>query len=312
MNFFQFIFSSTEDKDKVAAGHNWIYENQYLVLKEWFPGLVSNHGAFDEVKIWVQVLNVPLNWMCTDVGVKIGRIFKGVKNVNVCKLGGALGSFIKILAVINTKEPIPRCTTIKLGDQRVRVAFRYERLINLCYYCGYLGHLERNCKKKMVDIDKDQVTDGQFGEWLKTSETFPGGRHSYASNSGDHQSPPFHNSNVEPVVSNSATPASVQQVVILGSSSDNGTGKVDLDASEDLVEDNEQNVQQNLSIMGSVVEPDIPETALMVVENTITGDDKCDVVVEWQKDGGQQATGDPPRNPHVATWKRRASMDRRL
>ncbi|CAA0841410.1 Unknown protein [Striga hermonthica] len=184
-NFFQFIFLSQEDKKKVSAGHNWMYGNQYLILKEWFHGLHSNHSCFDEITLWVQVLNVPLNWMSTEVGQKVGRIFNKVKNVIVCKFGGDVGSFLKLLVAIDLKEPIPRCTSIKLGNQKVMVAFRYEKLVNLCYYCSMIGHLDRSCSKRLRDFENNCVADGQFGEWLKTSETYAGGRSMQSDSSGE-------------------------------------------------------------------------------------------------------------------------------
>ncbi|CAA0828005.1 Unknown protein [Striga hermonthica] len=158
--FFQFIFLSQEDKKKVSAGHNWMYGNQYLILKEWFHGLHSNHSCFDEITLWVQVLNVPLNWMSTEVGQKVGRIFNKVKNVIVCKVGGDVGSFLKLLVAIDLKEPIPRCTSIKLRNQKVMVAFRYEKLVNLCYYCGMIGNLDRSCSKRLRDFVNNCVADG--------------------------------------------------------------------------------------------------------------------------------------------------------
>ncbi|GER39262.1 RNA-directed DNA polymerase (reversetranscriptase)-related family protein [Striga asiatica] len=145
-NFFQFIFASQDDKKKV--------------------------------------LNVPLNWMSTEVGIRIGKIFNGVKNVVICKIVGEQGSFIKLLVALSLKEPIPRCTSVKLGDQRVLVAFRFERLVNLCYYCRRIGHLDRGCGR-------------QYGEWLKALETYPGGRFNYASSSGEKGSHPNNHKGVQ-------------------------------------------------------------------------------------------------------------------
>ncbi|CAA0820085.1 Unknown protein [Striga hermonthica] len=124
--------------------------------------------------------------------------------------------FLKILVVVDTKEPIPRCTNVKLGDERVRVSFRYERLVDLCYYCGRIGHLDRNCGERMEDIDKKKVKEGQFGERLKTTEKFPGGRSSYASSSDVKANQPIFNSNQNPLGSECETPSSSHQDRIKG------------------------------------------------------------------------------------------------
>ncbi|CAA0823185.1 Unknown protein, partial [Striga hermonthica] len=236
-NFFQFIFASQEDKRKVVSGHNWIYENQYLILKEWFPGLHSSHKCFDEVMIWVQILNVPLNWMSTEVGMRIGQIFNRVNNVVICKMGGEQGSFIKILVALNLKEPIPRCTSVKLGEERVLVAFRYERLVNLCYYCGHIGHLHRGCKIREENIENNSVEEGLFGELLKALETFPGGRYSQTSSSGDKGNQPIQQVHPDSLVSANTTPSSK---------------KISVSSSKDLI------VEQNVD--------DMPEDSHIGVE----------------------------------------------
>ncbi|CAA0841450.1 Glycosyl hydrolase family protein [Striga hermonthica] len=98
----------------------------------------------------------------------------------------------------------------------------------------------------------------------------------------------------------------------MGSSRDNGKRKVDFDAREALVEENVHKEQQNFNIIGSSEEPNIPKSAMMEVENTIIGDKNIDDMVELQKDGGQQAIGEPLRKLHTATWKGRATVDRSL
>ncbi|CAA0816030.1 Unknown protein [Striga hermonthica] len=168
-NFFQFVFQSKEDLPKVAARNTWLFENQYLILKEWREGMSSNHLCFDEVVLWVQVHNVPLNWICTDVGLKVDNVFKGVKNVVIHQSSNVAGRHLKLLAVIDLNEAIPRCTHIRLENQRVRVNFKYERLVNLCYYYGMISHLDRICKKTTSDIGNHKMQEGQYGEWLKAS-----------------------------------------------------------------------------------------------------------------------------------------------
>ncbi|CAA0818874.1 Unknown protein, partial [Striga hermonthica] len=170
-NFFQFIFGNKEDKKKVVAGVNWIFENQYLILREWEEGLHEQHKTFTELKLWVQVNNIPLNWLCTEVGRKIGKIFNQIQNVIVVKAGGSRGSYLRILVGVDVTKPLPRCASIKLHNSVQQVTFQYERLINTCYYCGIIGHLERACEKRCKDINTGNVKEGQFGDWMKAVDS---------------------------------------------------------------------------------------------------------------------------------------------
>ncbi|CAA0805879.1 Unknown protein [Striga hermonthica] len=102
--------------------------------------------------------------------LKIGRLFQKVRNVIVVKGGGTKGSFLRLLVSHDVKEPLPRCTVIKLGSRQYNVNFQYEKLVSLCYYCGLVGHLERDCKTRLAHIEKGQVQEGQFGDWMKAAD----------------------------------------------------------------------------------------------------------------------------------------------
>ncbi|CAA0819412.1 Unknown protein, partial [Striga hermonthica] len=169
-NYFQFIFQSREDKLKVANGINWSFENQYLVLKEWRMGISSKHPCFNELNLWVQVTNTPLDWLSTEVGLKIGKVFKQVKNVVLANADNHGGKYLRLLVTLNLEEPLPRVSNIRLGEQTAQVGFKYEKLLNLSLYCGMIGHLDRNCSKRITDINNNSLKEGQYDDFMKVSE----------------------------------------------------------------------------------------------------------------------------------------------
>ncbi|CAA0840131.1 Unknown protein, partial [Striga hermonthica] len=187
-NYFQFIFQSKEDQKRVSYGTNWSFENQYLILREWCSGLNSKHPTFQELKLWVQVKNVPLNWLCTEVGIKICTVFKEVDNVVIANYGNHGGKFLRLLVTLDLNEPVPRCTKVRLGDEVASINFVYERLRNLCHYCGHIGHLEKGCIKKVEDIKSRSLKEGQYGDWLKAPEWnfWATGNHNSGSRSPPH------------------------------------------------------------------------------------------------------------------------------
>ncbi|CAA0823537.1 Unknown protein [Striga hermonthica] len=171
-NYFQFIFSDKEDKVKVSKGANWTYENQYLILQEWAEGISENHPGFQEVDIWVQAWNIPLHWLSSEVGIKLGSVFKQVKDVSVPQGGNLAGKCLRLLVTLDVNKPLLRCTHIQLEEKKILVQFKYERLVSLCFYCGHLGHLDRNCDKRMADIAAGNLREGLYGDWLKATESF--------------------------------------------------------------------------------------------------------------------------------------------
>lgn len=64
-----------------------------------------------------------------------------------------------------------RGTKIRLEEESVWVNFSYEQLPQLCYYCGCLGHPERNCEKKLSDSRNDCISEGQYGESLRVPDS---------------------------------------------------------------------------------------------------------------------------------------------
>ncbi|CAA0840589.1 Unknown protein, partial [Striga hermonthica] len=168
-NQFQFIFQTEEDKKRVLTGKTWSFDGQYLLLKEWNPTEEGRTEEADTIQLWVQIWDLPLHWVSAEIGLKVGKLFKEVLDVVVPDMGVYGGRLVKILVELNLKDPILRGTHIRLGGEAKWVHFKYENLLTFCYYCGRIGHADRNCAIKKEDIKKNSLNIGQFGEWLRAS-----------------------------------------------------------------------------------------------------------------------------------------------
>ncbi|CAA0810580.1 Uncharacterized mitochondrial protein AtMg01250, partial [Striga hermonthica] len=169
-NFFHFMFENTENIKRIEGGTNWIFENQYVIISRWKEGLNCKDEVFSMLKMWVQVHHVPINWLTNEVGMKIGKVFPTTANVIISNLGGQGGRILKLLVTVDLREALPRCATIRLGSQMITVTFKYERLANLCYYCGMVGHIENSSATRLEDIGNNGLKKGQYGDWLRASE----------------------------------------------------------------------------------------------------------------------------------------------
>ena len=72
--------------------------------------------------------------------------------------------FIRIRIEIPLDKPIRRGGWVANpeGDQ-VRIGFKYERLVGLCYQCGKFGHDAKDCP----DQRNGPMADRPYEEWLK-------------------------------------------------------------------------------------------------------------------------------------------------
>ena len=56
------------------------------------------------------------------------------------------GSFLRMKVTIDVNKPLCRGRLISLSHgEQSRVSFKYERLPNICYWCGCLNHGDRDC-----------------------------------------------------------------------------------------------------------------------------------------------------------------------
>ena len=51
--------------------------------------------------------------------------------------------------------------------------FKYERLPNLCYWCGRLTHHDKDCPTRLKKRGADRDEEKQFGSWLRASTPNP-------------------------------------------------------------------------------------------------------------------------------------------
>lgn len=70
-NFFQFIFSSIEERNRVLQKRPWFFDNQVLVIQPWRPHMRGEDPSFHQVHMWVQIHGLPTHWISKDVGWKL-------------------------------------------------------------------------------------------------------------------------------------------------------------------------------------------------------------------------------------------------
>lgn len=71
---------------------------------------------------------------------------------------------MRVLAEIDLGKPIMRGTILKFEEELIWVDFKYEKIPTLCFYCGIIGHQEKNCGKNFEDAEKQVIIEGQYGE----------------------------------------------------------------------------------------------------------------------------------------------------
>ena len=100
--------------------------------------------------------------ICSQVGTVIKRP----------EAEGEGGSFMRVQVRVDITIPLSRGRMVSLGQgKEVWVSFKYERLPNICYWCGYLTHDDKDCETWLESEGSLKAEDQQFGSWLRAAPT---------------------------------------------------------------------------------------------------------------------------------------------
>ncbi|PWA67820.1 hypothetical protein CTI12_AA315780 [Artemisia annua] len=124
-----------------------------------------------KVAFWIRLLNMPLSRRDEPsvryIASKLGEVVE-VDNAYFANRS----KHIRAKVMINITNPLCRYVTVlNLQNIKVRVHIQYERLPNFCYWCGLLGHTEKECLTKPLAIDGKTFKDWPFQEWLQASNS---------------------------------------------------------------------------------------------------------------------------------------------
>lgn len=77
------------------------------------------------------------------------------------------GNFLRVRIKLDVTQPPSRGRNVSMGPNKEQwVSFKYKRLPNLYYWCGYLTHDDRNYES-WLDSEGTLITiEQKFGPWL--------------------------------------------------------------------------------------------------------------------------------------------------
>ncbi|XP_030970522.1 uncharacterized protein LOC115990895 [Quercus lobata] len=169
-NVLLFDFEMEADAEKVMQGQPWAFDRHLVVVQRYDGSIPVQDIEFKTTTFWIQIHNLPFQLLTVEaavsIGETIGRVFRP-------KDSGEMkgGNFMRVRVEVDITKALCRGWKIS-WDQSGEgwAAFMYERLPNICYWCGLLSHDDKDCLLWLNSKGALRVEEQQFGPWLRAPQ----------------------------------------------------------------------------------------------------------------------------------------------
>ena len=145
-NTLVFVFKDEADRQRVMLGEPWAYDKHLVVFWRIEEDEDIEEVEFKKTSFGVQLHGIPVRRMnheaTTILGSSLGKIAHVTKGGEIANGGQAMC----IQVSVDITKPLCRGRRTKLEkDRETWISFKYKRLPNFCYWCGYLTHNDKDC-----------------------------------------------------------------------------------------------------------------------------------------------------------------------
>ncbi|CAL1359784.1 unnamed protein product [Linum trigynum] len=164
-NLFLFTFSNAEIRDKIWRDRPWSLSNTLTAIERYNGRGKPEDVAIEKMATWVQIHGLHQNQRNEENMVTIGSsYFLGLLDLDRASLEyTGYRRFLRILVEVDIREPVPTGFDFPFLDESSGVEhcevidFKYERLVELCYFCGRIGHNWPTCRRMNEERKKNSV-----------------------------------------------------------------------------------------------------------------------------------------------------------
>nr|POE99079.1 hypothetical protein CFP56_56263 [Quercus suber] len=148
----------------------WTVKGEHLVLKHFSPDISVSEVDFSFTEFWIQIHGLPLNRRSKENVLKIGSMADRALDIDlVGPRSGVWSRNVRVRIEIDVSCPlVPGFPLERDQLPDLWIPFKFEKLGNFSYGCGMLGHDQRDCPNKGVQLLlKEGVNFGFYGKWLR-------------------------------------------------------------------------------------------------------------------------------------------------
>lgn len=143
---FKFWFGSKEDRDKIFDRRPWSFNRAHLNLKLWDPNVPFERVDFSMSTFFLQVHGLPPKWLNADNARMIGSEIGHVHENTISRKTVVNQRFLRFRVDIPIIEALQAGFVQKVDNvEEYWVQFKFERLADFCYNCGFIDHVTGRC-----------------------------------------------------------------------------------------------------------------------------------------------------------------------
>lgn len=140
-NRFLIEFQGEKEKNRVMQGLPLSFDKFLACLKDCDGKSAPKDIQFDCEPFRLQLHDMPFTGMNKSTGEKLGETAGKVIMVDMDGSGKGRGKFFRVKVLVDITIPLARGQVLNIGDKRVWITFKYEKLPNFCFHCGVINTL---------------------------------------------------------------------------------------------------------------------------------------------------------------------------
>jgi len=174
--FFEFIFGSVEDMQKIWALGVVNLKPSILCFFALTKAFKAHNQAQTHAQIWVRLLQLPQEYWRKKTLFEIASGLGTPLSIDEATLSRRFGMFARVLVDVDLSAKMFESVLVESEGFALPISVQYERHPLFCVQCKVLGHSTHNCKKlhqelsaKMAKKTPSEVLQKRAGATLATN-----------------------------------------------------------------------------------------------------------------------------------------------
>lgn len=143
-------------------GGPWLFRGMGMLIEDYDGKKEPTSFDFDGLHVWAQIHNIPELYRKAEVVDQLARRIGRVKEVQLAPRLYYEGDYVRVRARVLVSKPLTRVTPLNVvGEGRLCLPVKYEKIHYFCKVYGFMGHNHEECGDGVWE-EKDK----QWGSWM--------------------------------------------------------------------------------------------------------------------------------------------------